>query len=91
MLQGSYLTLTKSCKYCGGIKTRPLLVTTVGFLVGGSSWLGDTVTGSVCLGRSTGLCWTGLPVALGLVGSAVVGDVLVWLRWGCTTGLTSAV
>ena len=91
MLQGSYLTVTESCKYCGALETRPLLVTTVGFVVGGGSWLGDTVTGPVCLGRSTGLFLTGWPEALGLVGSAVVGDVLVWLCWGCTTGLDSAV
>ena len=58
MLQGSYLTVTKSCKYCGGLETHLLLVTT-GFVMGGGSWLGDTVTGSVCLGRSTGLFWTG--------------------------------
>ena len=91
MFQSSNLTVTKSCKYCGALETRPLLVTTVvGFVVGDGSWPGDTDTGSVCLGRSTGVFWTGSPVALGLVGSAVVGDV-VWLCWGSTTGLVSAV
>ena len=91
MFQSSYLTVTKSCKYCEALETCPLLVTTVvGFVVGDGSWLGDTVTGSVCLGRSTGVFWTGWPVAWGLVGSAVVVDV-VWLWWDSTTGLVSAV
>ena len=47
MFQSPYLSVTKSGKYCGALETRPLLVTTVvGFVVGGGSWLRDTVTGS---------------------------------------------
>ena len=60
MFQSPCLSVTKSCKYCGALETRPLLVTTVvGFVVGDGSWLGDTDTGSVCLGRSAGVFWTG--------------------------------
>ena len=41
MFQSPYLTVTKSCKYCGALETRPLLVTTVvGFVVGDGPGLG---------------------------------------------------
>ena len=55
-----YLTVTNSCKYCRAREIRPLLVTTVGLTVSeGGSWLGETVTGSVCLGCPAKLSWTG--------------------------------
>ena len=57
---GPYLTVTKSCTYCGARDTLPLLVTTVDLAwPAGGTWLGETVIGSVCLGWAAKLCWAG--------------------------------
>ena len=87
-----YLTAIKSCKWCGARETRPLLVTTVGLTEpdGGSS-LGESGTGSVCLGWPARLFWTGWPVSWGLIDSAAAGAMLDGLSSGGQTKLVSEV